>query len=169
MRFASAGRRFSFGDGSAATGDAHAEQGSVEMEADRGWDRVDGRVHRAEMGSAGGVSDGDCFSPVILSPSSIHRTIPIVAHRARRDGGGARRVSPAAGDRGRGEAPASGRRPAARAQPGRRTAHLRAARLGAWQAAAVRRCRAAAVEVQACRRVAAGRGRSAAAVLVACT
>ena len=114
MRFASAGRRFSFGDGSAATGDAHAEQGSVEMEADRGRDRADGRVHRAEMGSAGGVSDGDGFSPVISSPSSIHRTIPIAAHRARRDGGGARRVSPAAGDRGRGEAPASGRRPAAR-------------------------------------------------------
>ena len=131
------------------------------MEADRGRDCADGRVHRAEMGSAGGVSDGDCFSPVILSPSSIYRTIPIAAHRARRDGGGARRVSPAAGDRGRGEAPASGRQPAARAQPGRRTAHLRAARLGAWQAAAVRRCRAAAVEVQACRRVAAGRGRSA--------
>ena len=110
-----------------------------------------------------------------LAPS-IHPTIPIAAHQARRDGGGVRRVSPAAGDRGRGEAPASGRRPAARgqargcaslrcacarAQPGRRTAHLRAARLGAWQAAAVRRCRAAAVEVQACRRVAAGRGRSA--------
>ena len=49
MRFASAGRRFSFGDGSAATGDAHAEQGSVEMEADRGRDRTDGRVQRAEM------------------------------------------------------------------------------------------------------------------------
>ena len=59
MRFASAGRRFSFGDGSAATGDTHAEQGSVEMEADRGRDRADGRVHRAEMASAGGVSDGD--------------------------------------------------------------------------------------------------------------
>ncbi|KAG2660826.1 hypothetical protein PVAP13_1KG461805 [Panicum virgatum] len=59
MRFASAGSRFSFGDGSAATGDMHAEQGSVEMEADRGWDRADGRVHRAEMASAGGVSDGD--------------------------------------------------------------------------------------------------------------
>ncbi|XP_039850791.1 DNA gyrase subunit A-like isoform X2 [Panicum virgatum] len=59
MRFASAGRRFSFGDGSAATGDAHAEQGSVEMEADRGRDRADGRVQRAEMTSAGGVSDGD--------------------------------------------------------------------------------------------------------------
>ena len=59
MRFASAGRRFSFGDGSAATGDAHAEQGSVEMEADRGRDRTDGRVHRADMASAGGVSDGD--------------------------------------------------------------------------------------------------------------
>ena len=29
------------------------------MEADRGWDRADGRVHRAEMASAGGVSDGD--------------------------------------------------------------------------------------------------------------
>ena len=29
------------------------------MEADRGRDRADGRVHRAEMASAGGVNDGD--------------------------------------------------------------------------------------------------------------
>jgi len=58
MRFASAGRRFSFRDGSAATGDTHAEQGSVEMEVDQGRDRADGRVHRPEMASAGGVSDG---------------------------------------------------------------------------------------------------------------
>ena len=29
------------------------------MEADRGRDRADGRGHRAEMASAGGVNDGD--------------------------------------------------------------------------------------------------------------
>ena len=29
------------------------------MEVDQGRDRADGRVHRPEMASAGGVSDGD--------------------------------------------------------------------------------------------------------------
>ncbi|KAG2656913.1 DNA gyrase subunit A-like isoform X1 [Panicum virgatum] len=72
MRFASAGRRFSFGDGSAATGDTHAEQGSVEMEADRGRDRADGRVHRAEMASAGGVSDGDGLLSALEASSATN-------------------------------------------------------------------------------------------------
>ncbi|XP_039850794.1 DNA gyrase subunit A-like isoform X4 [Panicum virgatum] len=72
MRFASAGRRFSFGDGSAATGDAHAEQGSVEMEADRGRDRADGRVQRAEMTSAGGVSDGDGLLSALEASSATN-------------------------------------------------------------------------------------------------
>jgi len=66
MPFASAGRRFSFGDGSAATGDGHAEQGSVEMEADRGRDRADERGHRVEMASAGGGSDDGLFPGIHL-------------------------------------------------------------------------------------------------------